>query len=113
MSSTISNTVTTVLTARGQGSYVTFAQPVVEALINRELAISEELLHYAGDAGADVHSVRDMLLELGMAVPSESVPEDEIDEDDPGIQAQMRSLHEITQRLDSLTAFARANGYRG
>lgn len=115
MSTTIEETIRTALTSSGYGSYTAYARPVVEALTERERELSDKLLDYATDLGADGAEVRTRLTELGMEV---SPVEPELDDDDEG--GDSSAMDRIEQKLtaligtvDGLSEFARANGYRG
>jgi hypothetical protein len=113
----IATTVRTALNGRGQGSYYdSYAPPVVAALVERETDLSEKLIDYAVDAGADGTEVKAYLREIGMAVATDPEPETQAEESaDPEdiltrIDANLRTL---TATVTSLTDFARRNGYRG
>jgi hypothetical protein len=114
----IEETVRTALNERGYSSYMNVAQPVIEKLAERERGITEQLLSLAGDLGADTDDVRGRLAELGLTLPAVSVLDDDDDdeEDDapePDGSDTSSKLDAIMARLDSLTAFARRNGYSG
>lgn len=122
---TIAGTVEQALTARGYGSYMAQAQPVIEALTAREQAISKHLLEVATESmDLDGGNVRQVLIEAGLSV-KEPEPEliEEDDEEDGEEWTDGRldrlaskfetALDEITRAVGSLTEFARRNGYRG
>lgn len=113
---TIESTVENALVSAGFSTYLRQAQPVVQALVEREQAIAEKLLDYAGDAGASTDEVTELLTSLGVSLKPEEPEVAETAIDDPGTGDNARiasALERIEQRLDSLTAFARNNGYRG
>lgn len=116
MSTTIQQTVQTALSQQGLNGYARQAEPVIALLVNRERDISERLIDYAGDLGADTREVRQQLSGLGMAVP-EPEPEDDDDEDTTADSAAIGRIEQMLtamgRQIDSLTDFARRNGYRG
>lgn len=109
----IQQTVEQTLTRTGYGSYMRQAGPVVEALVARETGLAEKLIDYAVDAGAEEDEIRAYLTEIGMSVPAQPVEEDDDEEDEEDNSDILRGLRRIEDRIDSLTEFARANGYRG
>lgn len=123
---TINDTVNSALRERGYGSYVSAAQPIIDVLTDRERQISDQLLSYAQDMGADPSDVREKLAELGMVVSPNAIVEDDDDDDDmsaepshldetepTAIERIELLLNGMAERLNGLTAFARQNGYRG
>jgi len=114
----ISQTVQRALQDSGYGSYMSYAGPVIEALTARETDMADKLCDYAVDAGADLDEVQAYLREIGMIVPRrENEPESEDEDDDevdiPALSRIENSLGAIARQLESLTQFARNNGYRG
>lgn len=114
MSTTIQQTVQTALSQQGLNGYARQAEPVIALLVDREREISERLIDYAGDLGADTREVRQQLSGLGMAVPE---PEPEDDEDTTADSAAIGRIEQMLtamgRQIESLTDFARRNGYRG
>ena len=108
----ISQTVQRALQDAGYGSYIAYAGPVIEALTARETAMADKLVDYAVDAGADLDEVQRYLREIGMIVPH--VEEDIEDEVETTTLSRIEnSLGAIARQIESLTQFARSNGYRG
>lgn len=112
----ISATVQAALQNAGYGSYMTYARPVVEALDTREREIASLLIDYAVDAGADADEVKAYLREIGMAVtpdPEPEVEDDESDDEDSVLARIDERLATLAATVESLSQFARNNGYRG
>jgi hypothetical protein len=113
----IEQTVSQYLNGNGLGGYANRVQPVVDNLIARERDMSEKLITYAVDQGANESEVRSYLEQIGMTVPSAEpfiLDDDEEEEEAPSGDSDTSSkLDAIMARLDSLTAFARRNGYSG
>lgn len=108
---TIEATIEGALRTAGLSTYQRQAQPVIQALVEREQAIAERLLDYAGDNGASTDEVAAMLEDLGMSLKPE---EPEAVAAEPAGQGDVATaLANIQRTLDSLTQFARSNGYRG
>lgn len=122
MSTTINETVTAELSARGLTSYTTSAQPVIQKLTEREREISDKLLAFATDQGASAGEVREFLVSLGMEVTPEPEPEPEDDDDDDrddvlgrvesALLRVEQSFGRINERLDDLEGIARRYGAR-
>lgn len=121
MSTTISETINNALDQRGLSSYKAQARPIVEQLTQREREISDQLLSYASDLGADTTEVKERLRELGMEVTPDPEEEFLLEEDDevedttadtPAIARIEQALARLTTNIESLTEFARRNGYR-
>lgn len=96
----------------GYSTYITYARPVVTALTEREYAISEKLLAIAESMEADEDEIREALKGVGLAV-KDPEPEPVEDEETDDTSRIASALERIESRLDSLTQFARSNGYRG
>lgn len=112
----IEETIRQALTERGNGSYMTYAQPAIQALTAREQEISEQLLAFAESMDAPEDEVREALKNAGLTVkdPEPDVePEDDDDDADENTSRIASALERIEQRIESLTAFARRNGYTG
>lgn len=112
----ISQTISRSLQDAGYGSYAAYARPVVEALTARENDLSEKLVDYGVDAGADAGEIRAYLREIGMAVatePEEDLESADDDDDEDDIERIEKSLADIARQIGALTAFARDNGFRG
>lgn len=112
----INDTIQRALQEAGYGSYFSYARPVVEALTRRETDLSEKLIDYAVDAGADADEVKAYLREIGMAVTPDPTPEPEVDEsdDEDSVLARIdERLATLAATVESLSRFARDNGYRG
>lgn len=112
----IQQTVEQLLRANGQGFYLSYAGPVIAALDERERILTGKLVDYAIDQGADASEIRTYLGEMGMAVDAEPDAEDEeLESDDTDTDALGRIEQMLTglgRQVDSLTEFARRNGYR-
>lgn len=92
----------------GFRSYVGQAQPVLRALEDREAEIVRNLTSAATNLGLPEAEARDLLRECGLTVPVFTVQNQGQGGEDTPAWAQ-----QIMQRLDSLTDFARRNGYSG
>lgn len=82
----------------------------VRALEEREFAITDQLTEAAHREGLMPHRTREVLESTGLQFRPPPAPEPvqaEADEEMPGWARR------IMNRLDSLTGFARQNGYRG
>ena len=110
--STIRETATTLLQQRGMGSYVNQAEPVIEALEARDAVIAERLTDYAVEAGVDEDEVQRLLTEVGLMAPRpiRAVANGVGSSADEQAPAWAQGL---IDRIDSLTSFARRNGYSG
>jgi hypothetical protein len=109
---TIEATIEGALRTAGLSTYQRQAQPVIQALVEREQAIAERLLDYATDNGASTDEVAAMLADLGMSLKPEEPETEEVAE--PAEQGDVATaLANIQRTLEGLTQFARANGYRG
>ena len=112
----ITQTVRSALNNAGYGSYISYAGPVIEALTARETDLSEKLIDYAVDAGGSADEVRHYLREIGMAVTvieeDEPEVEPEVTSKKKGKQSKRELLERLSAQVDSLTDFARRNGYR-
>jgi hypothetical protein len=113
----INETVTDALQSAGLGSYASRATPVVNALIEREQRLYTGIVDAARDADLNPDLVTNLLSGLGMAAPSAqqpgqmyAVPVDEVDDEEEDVDVRVDNLQ---QRINSLEAFARANGYSG
>lgn len=106
-SASIRQTVANALRATGYGSYMEYADPVIEALTAREAKLSGELIDFGVDSGGDESEIRSYLSEIGMNVSPVS-PEVDVDS-----VITTDALREIGEQLRALTEFARANGFRG
>jgi len=110
----ISQTVQRALQDAGYGSYIAYAGPVIEALTARETAMADKLVDYAVDAGADLDEVQRYLREIGMIIPTRETSATEEDEVETTTLSRIEnSLGAIARQIESLTQFARSNGYRG
>jgi hypothetical protein len=110
--STIEETVRRALAERGLSSYVQSAGPAIDALVQRERGIAAKLIDYARtETDIDDDEVREFLESTGMAVPE---PEPELEPRVDGELGQvLEALQAIATKVDSLTRYARANGYEG
>jgi uncharacterized protein YhaN len=112
MSTTIEETVRTSLRESGREGYFTYAEPVVRALVDRERAISERLMAQGEEQlELDREEIADLLSEAGLSVPVQAPIEQVEGEGQLGRIEQM--LTSLTERIESLTTFARRNGYSG
>lgn len=112
MSTTIEETVRTSLRESGRDGYFTYAEPVIRALVERERSISERLIAQGEDQlELDREEIADLLSEAGLSVPVQAPAEQVEGEGQLGRIEQM--LTSLTERIESLTTFARRNGYSG
>lgn len=107
---TIESTIEATLRTAGLSTYQRQAQPVVDALVAREQAICESLLDFAGEQGASTDEVTELLTSLGLSLKPEEPENVAAPAADTDIAA---ALAGIQRTLDSLTTFARRNGYTG
>lgn len=113
----IQQTVEQLLQASGQGYYLSYAGPAIAALDERERILTGKLVDYAVDQGADESEIKAYLREMGMAVEADEPEVEDEDEDeeskDTGAMGRIEQmLTSLTGQVDSLTEFARRNGYR-
>jgi uncharacterized protein YhaN len=112
MSTTIEETVRTSLRESGRDGYFTYAEPVIRALVERERSISERLIAQGEDQlELDREEIADLLSEAGLSVPVQAPIEQVEGEGQLGRIEHM--LTSLTERIESLTTFARRNGYSG
>lgn len=108
---TIEGTVEQVLTARSLGSYRSQAQPVIDALVTREQALSKALIDQASEVDLSENEVRSILAGIGMHVAEPEA--EEADDDDEWTDEKITAAHKaITDRLDNLERIARSHGLR-
>lgn len=109
---TINETVTAALQERGYSSYMEYARPVVQRLVDREHNIVGELIRFGTQNGLSEQQVTEALRNCGMEVPQ---PEAESEtEQAPTAEGDLTAvLSRIENTLSGLTQFARDNGYRG
>jgi hypothetical protein len=105
---TINDTVATALRNTNLAGYVQQAQPVVNALVEREQVIYTGLVEAGVALGASKAQVEQALNGLGVHAPAAPAAAENAEGGD--IAATLR---EINAKLTSLTNFAQANGYRG
>jgi hypothetical protein len=117
MTSTISETVNTALSANGLGSYMSHARPVVESLQNREAEIAESLIGFATSAGLPETEAVAAIREAGLYMPPPPVAtlasadaQNQAASTDDGDLAAV--LSRINNTLEDLAGFARQNGWR-
>lgn len=111
MTTTINDTIRAELERAGYGSYVRYADTVILALEQREVEISQKLLTYAVEAGISQEQAEQYLHVAGLTVPGED--DSDVDEErGEGLTQLERIVGQLAQQVDSLTAFARRNGYR-
>jgi hypothetical protein len=96
--STIRETVETVMHERGLGHYLSHAEPVIEALTEREYGITDSLRESAAAIGIDAAEVEDAIADSGLAVRPVAQPE-AIEGGD--VQQQIASLAEDLRTLAS------------
>jgi hypothetical protein len=102
----IQETVADALTARGQGSYLSYAEPVIAALVRREQAIFSDIVAAAVDGGYSSQDVRLVLTEAGLTAPpvvavggnGASLSESEADE----LASIRHDLSTLMERIDGL-----------
>jgi predicted metal-dependent phosphoesterase TrpH len=114
MSTTIEETVRTSLRESGREGYFTYAEPVVRALVDRERAISETLMAKGEEQlELDREEIADLLSEAGLSVPVQA-PIEQVEGNGEGQLGRIEHmLTSLTERIESLTTFARRNGYSG
>lgn len=117
---TINETVEQTLRGAGYGQYMSYAQPVVTALVDREHRIVGELITFARQNGLSEEQARSALSSCGMevpavrAVPTAATPMQTADAPgDTEADPVLRMLGDIQTTLAGLTQFARDNGYTG
>jgi hypothetical protein len=108
----INETVTQTMTDRGYQSYLSYAQPVVTALVNREQEICGHLIQFATQNGLSEEQARDTLRNIGMEVPTPQ-PMQQSEQEQPQQDDLAAVLSRIENTLSGLTQFARDNGYNG
>lgn len=106
--STIRETVAAALRNSGREGYLSYAQPVIAALENREREIAEALLAFVIDQDQDDDAVRDTLAEAGMTLPEPEPEEEQAATNGQGDVAAL--LSRINERLDGLEQVARSRG---
>jgi hypothetical protein len=115
----IEETIRASLTQHGYDSpaVLEYAVPVITALENRERRITTTLLAYATAEGFNVEAVRQALDNAGLVVPRTGVtpgmPDDPFVDQPLTGQHLAETLERLSRQIDSLTTFARANGFRG
>lgn len=97
----INNTVTTALTNNGLGQYDRHAAPVVTALIEREQGIYNSLMEAAVAKGLPRNEAVRLFEGVGLHAPTQDAA------------AEVGDLAALSQQVNSLVTFARANGFRG
>ena len=125
MTSSISETVNTALTANGLGSYMSHARPVVDSLQEREAEIAESLIGFATSAGMPEVEAVAAIREAGLYLPPPPVatlasadmqnqagsePRHRAEGGDDNALAA--TLARINDTLEDLAGFARQNGWR-
>lgn len=111
----IATTVQESLNNAGLSQYQNHAAPVVEALVTREREISEGIISAGVSAGLSADTVKSALADLGVEVtPAPEVAQANGATIGQTVDAGVASaLAQIQRTLDSLSQFARSNGYRG
>jgi len=97
----IPDTVDQQLQQLGLGQYAQQAQPVKDALVQREQSIVQSILDEADSQGIDTDDLTRFFEGLGMHLPT--------DQADDGAG----DLDETASVLNALVAFAQQQGYRG
>lgn len=127
--STINTVVHDTLVNRGYGQYMSYADPVIEALVQREQQIAEHLINASRALDLDPSVVHGALADAGMHVPNGAEPAEPVigslasmraareDDDAPEPQQEqqdpvLRMLADIQEQIANLTGFARQHGYR-
>jgi hypothetical protein len=103
--SSIRDTVREALRTSGLQGYERQAGPVITALEQREQEIADAVRRVAQDKGLRSHEIDGVMRQVGLADSSTSTSTSA-----SGGSADLASLQ---RQVDSLTAFARQNGYRG
>lgn len=104
---TIQQTVEQALGTQYVRQYRTHVDRVVSALVQREEGLCDEVVGLADENGVDADEAREALAGTGMHTPHSR---GDNGGDNSGVS---EALARIQQTLDSLTTFARRNGYRG
>ena len=123
MTSTISDTVNTALSANGLGSYMSHARPVINSLQEREAEIAESLIGFATSAGMPETEAVAAIREAGLWMPPPPVATlasadmQNQENSDPRHRAEgdddlAAVLSRINNTLEDLAGFARQNGWR-
>lgn len=108
--STIRNTVESTLTEQGQGSYLSYAEPVVAALEAREEAIVTAVRQVATSKGLGDSEVDVVLEQVGLVEPTPE-PEPVNALSDNGSEGEVLSLlRTIQAEVEALKTAARRHG---
>lgn len=95
---TITETVQSALTEAGNGSYMSYAAPVIAALEAREQEITDALTEIAVDKGLSSDEANAVLVQAGLVQPAPE-PEAALGEDSLSLQAEVSRLGGLVQRL--------------
>jgi hypothetical protein len=108
--STIQETVATALRNSGREGYLSYAQPVIAALEDRERGMAEALMAFGADQDLDEDTVRDTLAEAGMTLPEPEPEPEQVATNGQGGGDVAALLSRISERLDTLEGVARSRG---
>lgn len=98
----ITDTINQSMQQAGLTRYTRQAQPVINALVQREQEIAGRLLDEAQNMGANRADVVRLFEGVGMSLP--------VGQDAQGTGTEVADLR---RQVDALTTFARRNGYTG
>lgn len=115
---TISETVLGTLRERGYGQYSSYATPVIDALVQREASIVDNIMEFATAQGLSREQAREACRTAGLSVPDpEPTPITQGQEGGGDLAATLArieaGMNSMNQQVSSLTRFARDNGYTG
>lgn len=119
---TISETVLGTLRERGYGQYSSYATPVIDALVQREAGIVDNIMEFATAQGLSREQAREACRTAGLSVPdpeptpiqSSQGPGQAEGGDLAATLARIEAgLNSMNAQVSSLTRFARDNGYTG
>lgn len=110
MTQQIPETIDTLLNQQGLGQYRQQAQPVKDALVQREQDIASALLEAAVGGGLDRNDVTRQFEGLGMHLPTAPAVQPGADS---RVDEHAQALVDQKREIDALKEFARANGFKG
>lgn len=109
--STIRNTVSEALTAAGYGSYMTYAEPVIDALEEREDAIVTEIEAVAREKGLVEHEVAAIMERVGLVEPTPEPVAEVADPDNQGdLATVLAAIESLRQEVTAIKNAAARHG---
>jgi hypothetical protein len=97
--SDVREVVHTTMRDRGMSGYISQATPVIDALVEREHGIVEDLVAFAKDKGLSEDSARRALSEAGLSSKVSAVPDRDWA---ASIDAVQDSINQLQGQIDSL-----------